>query len=518
MPGLSVLVVVVVWGLLELGGSGRVVRPIGPRAAGEVAPRELGVARDIQSMERDAVHSEAAHAGTGEVGGRLIGEAAVGAGHVRGLVLDELGNRKAGVEVEARDQRGRRLVRATSNGVGGFEFELEPGQYTFGVVPASVPAGYRAPLESVSPRPGEQTRFERQVRRVEAGEDVAVTLHVFAKSIVWGYVREVDGRPVRGASVRLQYAGRSPLGGRAVVDGETDGEGRFELEQGLPGNHRLTVYPPAMEGAGERVPGPDGLRPCPAPLELTLEHGGVYFAGDIVVGGAGPSVIGRIIDQDGAPLQGVLVKAYPWMEERKDWMPPPYMSGQLAWARTEADGRFELAGLPAGRVRVDLAAAWDRPLEERRVATWWKEYVVDLRGMQAGEIHDMGTEFVPEARPYHVKVQFAFEPGVAEAAGVEASKLGALIDVSVRLATPGPELGDLTLEQRFAYYGGGGEDSYDRDSATLDFLLLCPPQPQAYRVFVEPAGKGRGVIERFEFDVQPVEGETEERTVLVRLE
>jgi protocatechuate 3,4-dioxygenase beta subunit len=435
---------------------------------------------------------------------------------LQGLVLDENETPVQGIEVLIVQRESGITERVRSDVRGQFQQSLEPGIYSVDVVRESVPERFAAPAQAGSPRPGEQTKFESQVVLIKDDQSVTeVELHIFLTSLIWGYVFDVNGAPIEGADVSLRYAGVAYQSHASYADVVTDATGRFEIRHSFPGNYRLTTYAykPQAEWLADR-PGPEDLRGSPVPIELSLVPGGEFYVGEILVGAPGVTVTGRLIDQDGEPFEGALVAAMAWAEPREGWRDYA-LGGEYGKTRTDADGRFELKDLPSEWVRVDLAADWEQHALTRRVATWWKPYCIDLRGMAPGDVHDMGVEFVPEARPYQLEIQFEFEPGTAQRAGLSEADLFKRIKPSIRLSEPGPELLGLSVEDKFAYYGGGGGSTLDTETRQLHFVYLPPPEPKRHTLFVEITKRGRGILKPIQLDFTPTEGATETMTVRV---
>ena len=154
-----------------------------------------------------------------------------------------------------------------------------------------------------------------------------------------GTVRDEDGAPLRGIFVAAYDASLEQV----AVDGPTGPDGRWTLE--VPdGRIRLRAVPgPGVNRVEGWLPG-DVLEVCASevvPVEGSV--GGVVFT--LAPGGR---VEGRIADEMGRPLGGARVEAV------------PAVSGgtlQPREALTDAQGRFELVGLPTDRAwRVAVSA------------------------------------------------------------------------------------------------------------------------------------------------------------------
>jgi RNA polymerase sigma factor (sigma-70 family) len=140
------------------------------------------------------------------------------------------------------------------------------------------------------------------------------------RRVVWGIIRGPDGKPVAGVVVRWGY---QPYVGAIQV--RTDTEGRF----------RLTVPDKA-----------DML--AVLPRDFAPEFPPVAAGGDQKVDVAvrpGHSARGRVLDDTGKPINGVqLTAVVPSPDPR---IGNPYWLSESA-VRTDAEGQFELKGVPEG--------------------------------------------------------------------------------------------------------------------------------------------------------------------------
>lgn len=151
-----------------------------------------------------------------------------------------------------------------------------------------------------------------------------------------GTVRDADGRALPGATLTTLYGGRDAEASRRFCPGRAraDDEGRFAL-------------PPVEGGPVDVVATLDGY-----PVRV-LENVPVDEGGEIAVVLGGPAAMeGRVTGPDGQGVSGALVIA---VVDRG--------GGFVARGTTDGEGRYRLAPLPAGRVRVLLV---DSP----RFAPW----------------------------------------------------------------------------------------------------------------------------------------------------
>ena len=207
-----------------------------------------------------------------------------------------------GALILGRDDRRLELCRARTGLAGEFLFEdLPPGLVTLQITPedAAVPPDQRVELRS-----GVRTR-------VDLALDPGVRIH--------GVVTDASGSPIPGAEVGL--------GGSFKRSGTTNLEGEYELV-GVGGVRRrdLTDLRARAEGyGGERAKLPFSELSADTRVDFVLRAGRV--------------ATGRVVDPEGAPLEGVYVAGSGSKKAegvfRTDWVS----------AVTGADGRFTLTSL-----------------------------------------------------------------------------------------------------------------------------------------------------------------------------
>jgi uncharacterized surface anchored protein len=111
----------------------------------------------------------------------------------------------------------------TSDRLGKYELpSLEPGLYK---------------VEARAPFPGYETSV--QEIKVEAGQTRLVDIHLeFEKAVVKGHVRDMNGKPIAGATLS------GVLYGKDMQTTRTNDEGYFEFEKVTPGNRFIRVNAP----------------------------------------------------------------------------------------------------------------------------------------------------------------------------------------------------------------------------------------------------------------------------------
>jgi len=158
----------------------------------------------------------------------------------------------------------------------------------------------------------------------------AVELFLFPGASLAGSVKDDEGRPVVGATVRAES---DQLGGSPLAE-RTDAKGEFRMPSVRAAEYAVV----AREGS--RAPGiavavvePEGE----ATVSLTLSEGGY--------------ATGRIVDADRRPLAGGVVR----VDALGDRTLPDFASEMLS-AEAKADGTFAVGPLPLGSLRLAASA------------------------------------------------------------------------------------------------------------------------------------------------------------------
>lgn len=204
---------------------------------------------------------------------------------------------------------------------------------------------------------------------------------------VAGTVRDADGRPAADAGIWLRVL---PMDGaaRGAVVARTGADGRFALRGVRP----RSVLAAVREGS------------VPSPLQTVAPHeGGQGGELELVLGGAGASIAGRVLDHAGAPVAGAVVRI--GRHPRANFLLPggggTVEQHPSAIARTDGDGAFALADLLPGPMQVLVRAPQHRTALEPLVLAPGVEQRLELRlrtgaGL-AGVVHDEGGAPVAEA-------------------------------------------------------------------------------------------------------------------------
>ncbi|MFT7670835.1 MAG: hypothetical protein ACI8X5_003548 [Planctomycetota bacterium] len=428
-----------------------------------------------------------------------------------GRVVDDLGSAFLGARVSVRDAFGVSIASLHPNGSGEFYVDLKAGVYVASIDESSLPAGFHAPLEIEVDRHSYNSVFEAQEFEIPSAEGpTEIVLTVFRSAVIQGQVVDSLGDPMQGAYVSLSYAGTDHMPMVAYGSTQTDEAGNFELTQPYPGNYRLNVQDANMN-LSEKT---SAL--APVVIELSIEAGQIHDVGVLQLGGAGISAQGRIVDQDGNPFAGMLVKAFPHMESREGWRPIA-LSYRLSQATTDLDGIFLLENLPQRMVRIQLEGDYELPLGERKAAFFVDPVYADLQMTVPGGTLDVGDHQLLESRPFRLEVTFKVDPDWAAAQGIDPNDLGSRIEVKVELENPERSAFGLSrVEYREAFAGypsfsGGTRLTFDKETLELHWITETPRGPCILKI---EAGKKRSKI-NFDYKFTPRPSRTETVTIQI---
>jgi hypothetical protein len=222
----------------------------------------------------------------------------------------------------------------------------------------------------------------------------------------------------------------------------------------------------------------------PLPERVVVAEGGVYELPTLVADGGVEVIEGRIVDQDGAPFEGLNVLCYLNLPVAADEAPHGW-SSLLASERTDAEGRFVLRDLPSVQVKVQAASDADYapnlPLGRRRAAFWVDPIEVDLRGAGAHVV--LPTQRVDASRPFFLEGTIELEAAWARKHETSVDRL----DVRIELLTPGET---IVGGPRRPGYGLGKLDVDEQDGS---FSWACETPHPPVRLTIE--GKGARPIE-----------------------
>jgi beta-lactamase regulating signal transducer with metallopeptidase domain len=282
--------------------------------------------------------------------------------------------------------------------------------------------------------PGEERtvmfRHERRklgkVVRVKKGDDaggaVAVTLAPLGS--LTGRAVDGDGEPIPRATVRpeLLPAGDFSL---QLAQAFTEANGRFVVSDVPTGcDYRLTIHSrqAASIAVRDNVPVKPGERTDVG--DVRFKKPGEQVLQDAKAPPADVPITGRIVDLEGRPVAGVVVKPEDvnimkgddltaWIEGVKGGAPPWVVAQHIDWDRkapetkgreatTDADGRFRLDGLGAERI-LELSVQGETIAYTRIHVILRKIAPIPAKGFEnhhgPGEQTIYGTDFTYSAAP-----------------------------------------------------------------------------------------------------------------------
>ena len=251
-------------------------------------------------------------------------------GGLKGVVVTAEGGRpltRFGVSVDLaeppEDWQRRFVMEQVKRGLGPTPFESEQGAFEF---PRLATSTYHVTVSA----PGYPDVTKEGVTIV-AGETTEVRIEIPRGHVASGVVRRHDGSPLAGARVYVQQGIPSAAAGPALdgylhdrePDAVADAGGRFTLPPQTPATYDLIAkHPTALAGI---LRGVDLEAGDVQDLELRMPQSG--------------TIRGRLLDEHARPARGEQVYVL-------------YRNGVVRTTSTGDDGRFEVAGLPVGRLVV----------------------------------------------------------------------------------------------------------------------------------------------------------------------
>jgi hypothetical protein len=422
-------------------------------------------------------------------------------GQIHGRVLDDLESPLGGCAVVIHKEGEDGAARIAVDAQGSFALTVTPGIYEVSVDRESLPDGFVGPFERAMDRVGIQGRYENQlVEVIPEHRSAEVVLHVFKSALIYGRVVDENDQPIEGATVYVSYAGIEFVPSEARGESETDVNGDFEVQVSVAGNYRLNV----MCGLDEPL-----FDIAPPTLELTIECGGVYPVGTLRAGGDGITMTGRVLDQDGEPFVGAFIECYPNIPKREGWR-GAYNENDYGRTRTDAEGRFILSDLPQATIRISTFGDWEKPLGERRVATWWTPIDVDLTNQPRSSTLDIGDHMTPESRPFYLTVHYEFDDDWYRAHDLPLRSRGHVFHVRFEPATPLPETQGMSHEEEFLAIGGRTLSIDDEDPLVDRWISDALPGPYVLRIRAED-----GLFDPAEYAVEIYPNGSRELTVQI---
>jgi len=237
---------------------------------------------------------------------------------VHGVILDEAGKPAEGAQIRVAPLGIWEEIPEGSEGK--FEVEWNPGS-------EAEASGYLTPVLYVI-----ATLDARNLAAIAEVKDFTapVEIRLAPAATLAGKVVDAKGAPVAGATVDVLWQG--PGWVWSVGDAATfaDDNGRFEMP-GVPKGSRYVVKA-----------GCEGYGPNSVEVDVAADATGTVEAKPVVLPKADLGLSGVVVDAGGKPVKGAEVKV-----SRAD--------GYALIARTDAQGKFSVAGLVAGNVQLEAA-------------------------------------------------------------------------------------------------------------------------------------------------------------------
>lgn len=273
-------------------------------------------------------------------------------GVISGRVFDDLGEPIAGVTVWALQTRyvqGRRQLVATGANAptditGRYRLlSLPPGDYAvMGTTRETWPHdsdpkqlfGYASTYFPGTSAAAQAQRVKLGVGQEASGIDFSLVAG--RTSRVSGNATSSSGLPLAGETVTMmqEIGERTMLMGSPVAVGsaKVDGDGTWTLSNVPPGEYRLAMRTSARDNQPAQE------------AQLTITVTGVDVEGVLLVAGAGGTVRGEVVTDDGSPLPAGLDR----MQVRPQFNPnAPFITSILSPdnGRVQSDGSFEIQGV-----------------------------------------------------------------------------------------------------------------------------------------------------------------------------
>ena len=386
-------------------------------------------------------------------------------GRVEVTVLDSLGEPLAGQKVKHRAPQaegaenvvafGGAMAGKRTDSAGKVLFEqLEDGLHGFKLSDEKDTPGLMV-FESASIAGGEPDRSWEEIGVVD-GELSELTLVAASRGELAGIITEA-GQPLVGATIRLDEQGKkSPFPGMMMMGGgltaKTDGKGAYVFEDIKAADYELSISHSA--------------RAMDAGYLVEVPEGGTEFDVDLAV----TIVEGRITDEEGKPLAGIVVKPERVAAETGG----PHRQMRMVMVTSSGDGEETVisdGSAPSTEARTD------------------EDGFYQLRGVEADvdlQVKASGGDFEPTSSEV-LRVPAGSVEGGVDLVLKQAGKLAVVVSASdgtpaanVMVSATFTGESEERVEPKFEFIQRGGE-------ATLSGL-----KPGAWRVTLRKIGEEEG--------------------------
>jgi RNA polymerase sigma factor (sigma-70 family) len=240
---------------------------------------------------------------------------------INGRVLDPAGKPAAGATIETTQWMSANSARHLSR------LSDTNGTFLFG--------GLREQEFDLSVRDRQRKLAARILATPHKGKPKQLEVQLRPMVKVTGCVRDDDGNPIADALLRL-WSWDGKHGTATPYIAHTDAQGLFAMDVLVPG---------AMYGVQVGAKGHCGVYS----REFAFKPGDTHTLADLTLKKANQSLAGVVVSKTGKPLAGVIVRG------SKVGLDGGFESEARV---TDAAGRFQLTGLPRGRIQVDAWLPW----------------------------------------------------------------------------------------------------------------------------------------------------------------
>ncbi|MCE9595031.1 MAG: carboxypeptidase-like regulatory domain-containing protein [Planctomycetes bacterium] len=285
-------------------------------------------------------------------------------------------------------------------------------------------------------------------------------LHVWKASTVHGLVLDQLGAPVSGVMVRLQEA--DPPLASLSHDAWTDQDGFFHCVDIYPGHFRTQIHCPPGHARSAWASPPTQSLDLVGGETVTLELR--YLAGS--------DFSGRVIDAEGAPVRGVDIAARQQLNIG--------LFDPLCTTDTDANGEFQLRGLPGAEITVVIGSIASSKTSGRQTITKWVADTVDLRNGPAAD----RSYTVRLMRPFRLDAKIVTQDGRAPSDALRKKARASIVSgdgkrVSLKIGAKGTFDWEIeTPSETVTLEVWGQDDSFPKQS----FVVV--PEPLATREIV----------------------------------
>ncbi len=312
-----------------------------------------------------------------------------GTGSIKGVLLGTSDEPVSGATVSLAGSQLSSTTRTEADGTFRFS-QLEQGEYRVQVDRNSVPERFR-PREEPNWSDRVSGLFCKSVSIPGDRAEVLVEIRLSPVCTVWGLVLNPAGQGIEGAIVRVQGIGRGIE--RLWAEARTDENGRYEIDRVYPGRYRTSLF---------LVEATDSYKTLakPVPQDFEALQGGYQRLDDMRLGSGNKAVRGVVLNQDRKAFPGLEVICYLSREVTQGDKPHDWGSC-LAKTLTAEDGRFELKGLPAERVSIQVAPEGFLPgrrVGENKLLEWVRPITLDLA--MADDHVELPPQIAWESRPF----------------------------------------------------------------------------------------------------------------------